>query len=110
MAIQSAETIAGVVIPDTALVREATELIRAPKTTSCSTTPGGRTSSARCTVVASGSNQTWNCCTWPRCFTTWGSQRATAPRPSASKSTARTQRATFWWNTASNDPQPTRCG
>ncbi len=54
MAIKSTETIAGVVIPDTALVRDATESSAAPRTTSCSTIPGGRTSSARCTDAAWG--------------------------------------------------------
>ena len=72
MAVESIETVAGIVVPDSALVREAPSSSATPKTTCCSTIPGGYSCSARCMAGAADCNPTWNCSTSERCSTTSG--------------------------------------
>ena len=72
MATASVETIADIVIPDTALVREVTASSAKLRMTCCSITPGGCSCSARCRVVAGDCSRTWSCSMSGRCFTTSG--------------------------------------
>ena len=48
MTINTIDTVAGIRVPDTPLVREVTEFIRDAEDDCCSTTPAGCSSSARC--------------------------------------------------------------